>query len=115
MHPNPPQSVNGGFNEAGEIDISFDLVNGAKSYVVHYSGVNQSDQHDAIFMGYTETNSWKLSATDVPALESGDKLYCYVQTFNKLGVGENDIEKASYLNSNALGSAWSSALIVEKE
>lgn len=66
-------------------------------------------------MGYTENGTWKLSASDVPVMETNDSIYIYVQTFEKVGVGANDIEKASYLNNNVLGSAWSNACILKKE
>ncbi|MDV7772408.1 DUF1071 domain-containing protein [Enterococcus hirae] len=76
---------------------------------------NESDPHEATFMGYSETTSWTLAAKDVPTLNSTDKIYLYVQTFNKKGTGANDIEKAAYLNENALGSAWSDPVILTKE
>lgn len=63
-------------------------------------------------MGYTESNSWALASGDVPSLQPGDKLYLYVQTFNEVGTGANDIEKAQYLNTNALGSEWSEPVIL---
>ena len=65
-------------------------------------------------MGYSETPSWTLAAADVPALEAGDKIYLYVQTFNVKGRGANDIEKAAYLNEHELGSAWSDPVILTK-
>jgi hypothetical protein len=63
-------------------------------------------------MGYTESNSWALASGDVPSLQPGDKLYLYVQTFNEVGTGANDIEKAQYLNTNALGSDWSEPVVL---
>ncbi|MFB8699855.1 fibronectin type III domain-containing protein [Enterococcus hirae] len=82
--------------------------------MIHYGDANQSDPHDAIKMGYSETNSWSLEAVDVPPLEEGDKIYLYVQTFNVLGEGANDIEKAEFLNENKLGSAWSDPAVLTK-
>lgn len=112
LHPNAPQNPQSILNEDSSVTISFDAVEGAKSYVIHYANANDSDPHKAIFMGYTETNTWTLTSENVPSLNVGDKLYFYVQTFNDLGDGVNDIEKASYLNNNKLGSAWSEPTII---
>lgn len=90
-------------------------MSGAKSYVVHYSNTNESDPHQTTFMGYSETNEWSLATAEVPELQAGDKIYLYVQTFNEIGVGSNDIEKAAYLNENKLGSDWSEPVILTKE
>ncbi|EPF4429093.1 hypothetical protein ACSSP6_004999 [Escherichia coli] len=95
--------------------MTFDPVKNAKAYVLHYADANESDPKKAIYMGYTETTTWTLAAKDVPALEEEDKFYLYVQTFNVLGEGANDIEKAAFLNENKLGSAWSEPLVLTKE
>lgn len=115
LHPNAPGGVQGTLNEDGSISMSWNAVDGAQSYVIHYGNANESDPHEATFMGYSETTSWMLAAKDVPSLNSTDKIYLYVQTFNKKGTGANDIEKAAYLNENALGSAWSDPVILTKE
>lgn len=66
-------------------------------------------------MGYTETNSWKLNASDVPTLTTGDKITFYVQTYEQLGVGANDVEKARYLHDGPFtGSAWSQKVELTK-
>lgn len=66
-------------------------------------------------MGYAETNTWKLESADVPPLETGDKLYLYVQAYNEAGTGANDVEKAAYLHDGQFtGSAWSEAVIITK-
>ncbi|WP_179189782.1 fibronectin type III domain-containing protein [Enterococcus faecium] len=114
MHPNAPQNPTGKFNGDGSVSISFDPVEGAKSYVIHYANANESDPHKAKMMGYSETNSWTLAAENVPSLVEGDKFYLYVQTFNELGEGSNEIEKAEFLNENKLGSAWSEPIILTK-
>ncbi|MFS7400681.1 fibronectin type III domain-containing protein [Carnobacterium maltaromaticum] len=114
LHPNAPQNVTGILKGDGSISVSWDAVVGAKSYVTHYAEANQSDPHQAVFMGYSEQNSWTLSADDVPALVEGDKIYIYIQTFTEKGVGADDIAKAAYLNENKLGSAWSKAVILTK-
>lgn len=115
LHHNAPGGVQGTLNEDGSISISWNAVDGAQSYVIHYGNANESDPHDATMMGYSETTSWTLAAKDVPSLNSTDKIYLYVQTFNKKGTGANDIEKAALLNENALGSAWSDPVILTKE
>ncbi|WP_430609688.1 hypothetical protein [Enterococcus sp. DIV0876] len=62
-------------------------------------------------MGYSTTNKWTLAAADVPASETGDKLYFYVQAYENLGVGATDVEKAQYLHDgDFLGSAWSKSI-----
>lgn len=66
-------------------------------------------------MGYTETNSWTLAAEDVPTLQDGDTISFYIQTYNDLGVGADDIEKARYLHDGpSTGSAWSDPVILTK-
>lgn len=114
QHPRTPQNVTGEFNEDGAISLHWDAVNDAKAYVIHYSNANESDPHQAIFMGYSEVTSWTLAAKDVPSLNSADKIYLYVQAFYEKGKGVNDIEKASYLNEHELGSAWSSPVVLTK-
>lgn len=113
-HPNAPQNATGVLNEDGSVSLSWDAVTKAQAYVIHYGNANESDPHEAIFMGYSETPSWTLAAADVPALNSADKIYLYVQTFNVKGRGANDIEKAAYLNEHELGSAWSDPAILTK-
>lgn len=115
LRPKAPQNVTGVINGDGSISIEFDQVSDAKSYVIHYSGANQADPHDAIFMGYTEATDWNLAAGDVPALEAGDKIYLYVQSYREIGEGANDAEKAAYLNSGPFtGSSWSDQIELEK-
>lgn len=65
-----------------------------------------------IFMGYTETNSWTLAASDVPVHVAGEKFHICVQTFNVKGTGATDIDKARDLHDNHLGSAWSAEVVV---
>lgn len=113
-HPNAPQNVTGVLNDDGSVSLSWDTIPKAQAYVIHYSNANESDPHDATMMGYSETTSWTLAAKDVPTLNSGEKLYLYVQTFNVKGRGATDIEKAAYLNEHELGSAWSDPVILTK-
>lgn len=116
LRPKAPQNVTGVINSDGSITVDFEQVDGAKAYIVHYGGANQSDPHDAIFMGYTETLTWNLGVGDVPALEVGDKIYLYVQSYREVGEGSSDIEKAAYLNSGPFtGSSWSDPAILEKK
>ncbi len=66
-------------------------------------------------MGYTETNSWTLATEDVPTLQAGDKINFYIQTYNEVGVGADDIEKARYLHDGPFtGSAWSDPISLTK-
>lgn len=79
--------------------------------MIHYGPANVVDPHDTILMGYSESNTWTLANADVPAHEPGDKINFYVQTYDELGQGENDIEKAQYLHDGEFtGSAWSDKL-----
>lgn len=115
LHPNAPRNVTGVFNSDGSVTVNFDAVEGAKAYLTHYGDANQSEPHDAVKMGYTETNSWTLAAGDVPTLEEGDKLYIYIQTYNEVGHGNTDIEKARYLHDgDFLGSPWSVPVVLTK-
>mgnify|MGYP004715967261 CR=1 FL=1 len=91
----------------GSVKVSWDAVDGAKAYVLHYGGGNQNDGHAATLVGYSGTTDWTLSAADVPAHAAGDTIYFYAQAFNKVGTGSTDIEKAQNLNTTALGSDWS--------
>lgn len=115
LHPKTPQGTTGEMNEDGSISLSWDAVEDAQSYVVHYGNANESESTQAVNMGYTETNSWSLAVVDVPTLAAGDKIYLYVQAYNEKGVGADEIEKARYLHDGAFtGSAWSESIILEK-
>ncbi|MDG6115429.1 fibronectin type III domain-containing protein [Lactococcus formosensis] len=115
-HPNAPQSVDGVINSDGSIKLDWGAVSEAQSYLIHYSGANQSDPKDAKFMGYSETNSWTLAAKDVPTLDTGDKIYLYVQSYREKGVGADDVAKAQYLHDGPFtGSAWSTVATLTKE
>lgn len=64
-------------------------------------------------MGYTETNTWTLSAADVPAHIAGDKISFFVQAYYQNGQGSTDVEKARYLHDGPFtGSAWSAGHVV---
>lgn len=114
-HPAKPQNVTGKFESDGAVSIAFDAVEGAKSYLIHYADANQSDPKQAIYMGYTESNAWTLFSSKVPEIETGDKLYFYVQAYDETGIGSNDVEKAQYLHDGEFtGSAWSEPVILTK-
>lgn len=66
-------------------------------------------------MGYSETNSWHLNASDVPTPDKGQQhLYFGIQAFPVVGVGDDDIAKAQYLNTtpDIEGSEWSELIDV---
>jgi hypothetical protein len=66
-------------------------------------------------MGYTETNTWTLAAADVPTLQADDTISFYIQTYNEVGEGANEIEKARYLHDGPYtGSSWSEPVILTK-
>ncbi|WP_311924264.1 fibronectin type III domain-containing protein [Enterococcus avium] len=93
----------------------WNAVDGAKAYIIHYGNANQSNPSDAAFMGYSETANWSLNTGDVPTLNDGDQLYFYVQTYNEVGIGDNDVDKAQYLHDGSFtGSEWSEPAIVTK-
>lgn len=95
--------------------MSWDAVDGAESYLIHYGNANQSDPKEATMMGYSESNNWKLAKENVPVFNEGDDIYFYVQTYREKGIGDNEVEKAKYLHDgNYLGSAWSSAVVITK-
>ena len=84
--------------------------------MTHYGDANVSDPKQANMMGYSEKPSWMLAAKNVPTLEVGDKIYVYVQTYNDVGVGVDEVEKARYLHDgDFLGSAWSEPIILTKK
>lgn len=113
LRPNAPRNVTGEIKEDGSISLSWDAIEDAQSYVLHYGNANQSEPTQAVNMGYTETNSWTLATGDVPTLTAGDKIYLYVQTYNQKGVGVDDIEKARYLHDgDFIGSEWSDPVVL---
>ncbi|EOS7999108.1 fibronectin type III domain-containing protein [Enterococcus hirae] len=115
LHPDEPQNVTGKFESDGSISITFDPVAGAKTYLTHYGNANQSDPKQAVNMGCTESNTWNLSVENIPLLEDGDKIYIYVQAYNELAVGADEVEKARYLHDgDFLGSAWSDPIVLTK-
>lgn len=113
-HPAKPQSVVGEFNASNGIDLAWDAVEGAGSYVVHYGNANVTDPKQMIFMGYSATPSWTLDETNVPAMEDGDTITLAVMAYNEVGQGANDVEKAAWLNTNGHGSAWSELVTLTK-
>lgn len=115
-HPNAPQLVTGVINSDGSVKLDWGAVSEAKAYLIHYADANKTDPHDAKYMGYSETNSWILSAENVPTLVTGDKLYLYVQTYDEKGVGATEVAKAQYLHDGPyIGSAWSTPTILTKQ
>lgn len=109
-----PANVSGTLNADGSVSGAWDVVKNAKAYLIHYGDANVSDPTQTVKMGYTETNSWTLSAANVPTLADNDKLYLYIQAFSDLGEGANDIEKAKFLNENKFGSEWSEPIVLTK-
>ena len=65
LRPKAPGGVQGTLNEDGSISMSWNAVDGAQAYVIHYGNANESDPHEATFMGYSETTSWTLASKDV--------------------------------------------------
>ncbi len=113
--PSAPKLVTGQIKTDGSVELDWDIVLGAKSYLIHYADANETDPHRAIYMGYSETSSWTLAAKDVPTHVAGDKIPFFVQTYNVLGVGATDVDKARNLHDNQhlTGSAWSDPYIAE--
>lgn len=110
VRPNAPLTatgVTGTEDSTGAIDLDWDDMDGAESYVIHCSPANDPDPHNAIYMFYSETSDYRFTPSKLQAHEVGDDLYFWVQTFNVKGVGANETEKAEYLNTTQLGSAWS--------
>lgn len=106
-HPAKPQSVVGEFNASNGIDLAWDAVEGAGSYVIHYGNANVTDPKQMTLMGYATTPSWTLDEANVPELADGDTISLAVMAYNEVGQGANDIEKAAWLNTNGHGSPWS--------
>lgn len=67
-------------------------------------------------MGYSESNEFVLSAADVPEHNAGDTISFWVQAFDAVGQGDDDLAKAEELNTGKhLGSEWSEASVVSFE
>ncbi|MFK4917170.1 MULTISPECIES: fibronectin type III domain-containing protein [Lactococcus] len=111
LHPNAPQQptgVTGVEDSTGAIDLTWDAVDGAKSYVIHASGANEDDPKDAVFMYYIEEPSYRFTPSKLQQHVPGDILRFYVQAYDELGVGADETEKAAYLHDGPFtGSAWS--------
>lgn len=87
--------------------VSWNAVDGAKSYVLHYGDPGKTTG-DATYMEYATGTSYTLPADKVPAHVAGDKIYFYVQAFSDVGVGDTTEAQAEYLNAgNFTGSDWS--------
>lgn len=111
--PSAPQGVTGTEDSTGAVDLSWEAVDGAKSYIIHASPANDQDPKNAIFMYYSETNSYRFTPSKLQPHEVGDKLYFYVQAYNELGVGADETEKARYLHDGDFtGSAWADVVEV---
>lgn len=83
--------------------------------MIHYGDVGKTTG-DAVYMGYSESNSFTLDSTDVPTHSAGDKIYFYVQAFSETGAGSTGIDKAQELNAGEhLGSDWSKVASVTFE
>ncbi|MDG6113748.1 fibronectin type III domain-containing protein [Lactococcus formosensis] len=114
--PASPQNVTGAINSDGSVKLEWNAVSEAQAYIVHYGNANQSDPHDAIFMGYTESNTWTLALENVPELQTGDKIYFYVQAYKQKGQGSTEVEKARYLHDgDFIGSSWSDVTVLIKK
>lgn len=115
--PNYPQSVIGSIESDGSVKLNWDAVDGAKSYLIHYADANETDPHKAAFMGCSETNSWTLTAADVPTHVAGDEIRFYVQSYNVVAPsGTTDVEKAAALHDGPFtGSAWSTPFVATFE
>lgn len=113
LRPKTPFEVSGQLEADGGVSLSWGEAEGAKSYVVHYGDANDSNPENAIYMGYSEINTWTISPEDLPSHEPGDEIYFWVQAYGIKGKGETDIEKAQYLHDGPfLGSAWSDVVSV---
>ncbi|HBI1987366.1 TPA: fibronectin type III domain-containing protein [Enterococcus faecalis] len=111
VRPEVPKNVQATVEEDGAISVSW-ASDGSTSYVIHYSGANQSEPSQATMMGYSETNNWKLLKANIPSSKPNDQIFLYVQGFSEVGQGLNYTEKAAYLNEHSFGSEWSTAVSV---
>lgn len=93
--------------------VSWNGVDGAKAYVIHMGADDVPG--NATVMYYTEDPVTELTVDDALVGEtlSGVSKWFYIQAFDRLGEGANDVEKAQDLNENALGSEWSDTLKVD--
>lgn len=99
-------------NADGGIDLTWDAVPGAKSYVIHY-GFSDKTRTDDKYMEYSEGTTYTLTADKIPAHDADAKLYFYVQSFGDVGVGNTTEAQAEYLNAGEFtGSDWSRAATV---
>lgn len=117
LHPNAPLNVSGVLNSDGSITVNWDNVEGALAYLTHYGDANQETPSKLKYMGYSETNSWTLSAENVPLLQEGEFILITVQTYNVKAPEsiKTEVEKAAYLHDGQFtGSAWSMAVKITK-
>lgn len=91
--------------------LNWDDVSGAKSYVIHYN--TTSNPKEAIYMQYSEVSEYTMTDEIYNAALADTTVYFWVQSFNKLGEGSSDIDKAQWLNSTQQGSEWSPLIKVD--
>lgn len=97
---------------ASSFNVTFDAVDGAKSYVVHYINEDTDTPSELTSMGYTETPKWTLDDDLATAPIANSTFTLAVQAYREKGVGENQAEKARYLHDGEfLGSEWSTPLL----
>ncbi|MDG4970066.1 fibronectin type III domain-containing protein [Lactococcus lactis] len=98
----------------GDIKISYEAPLGAVAYLIHYADANETDPHNARYMGYSETIEFTLAAADIPVgATTGDKIPFWVQAYGVLAPsGTTNVEKAAALHdADVEGSAWSTPVV----
>lgn len=111
LHPNAPLKPTSSGLTKNSVKLDWNDVTGAKSYVIHYG--TDTDPTKAIYMQYSEVSEFTMTDAIYGATLAGTTVNFWVQTFNKVGQGANDIAKAQWLNTTQTGSAWSPMLKVD--
>lgn len=97
---------------ASSFDVTFDAVDGAQSYIVHYINKDTDTPSELTYMGYTETPKWTLDDALATAPIANSTFTLAVQAYREKGVGKDQVEKARYLHDGEfLGSEWSTPLL----
>lgn len=107
LRPNAPRNLKAENIAASSADLSWDSVQGAKSYVIRYGvGSAAADR-----LHYSKTPSFTLNDTVFAGTLAGLELHVFIQSFSKTYTGADEIEQANNaMKDNA--DVWSEMLTV---
>ena len=115
-HTNPrPEVVTGAVTKdtsATETHLSWAADEKAKSWIVHHDS-GSGKPEDATIMHYVEKPELVFNDELFGGTLAGTTINFYIQAFNEVFEGKDEIEKAQNANTHGYGSEWTKALKVE--